>query len=320
MKTVRNNKYFISILLGLIISLLILGGLTYAYFKDVFLPSGRIVMQVLLTIYAVFIYYFFKKGFEIPNFELTENGILLTSRQEINEIKWDEISDIDYYGRNGFLKMETIKIERKIARNPFLIYHCHYSNAKEITQAIQFCYDSYKNKGEIDLKLFVPIEITPCNNDNIHFENFNIISRTPFVTFRSFIPLVGIFGIYKILTAEYIPTNGLIGMFVVIAVSFLPAIIGIGKIGISGKYLVVENYYFPIKKVFRIAEIREIFIEDPGGKSAYAVRLITIDCNQKTFRIANFLKKDWIKLERVLKEKDLIVNNTLYKEKNKNKA
>src|SRR5665648_652617 len=84
MKTVRNNKYFISILLGLIISLLILGGLTYAYFNDVFL----------------------QKAYEIPDFELSENGILLTSRKEINEIKWDEISDIDYYGRNGFLMME----------------------------------------------------------------------------------------------------------------------------------------------------------------------------------------------------------------------
>jgi len=126
-------------------------------------------------------------------------------------------------------------------------------------------------------------------------------------------PLFGVWGIYKILTADFVPLAGIIASCVLSLLFLLIGVFGIGKIGVSDKYLTMENFYFPIQKAYKLSDINEIFIENPGGKSPDLIRIITNDYNQKSFRLANFIKRDWIQTENILKIKGITVHNRLYK-------
>jgi len=280
---------------------------------DFFLPQGDIIMPIVLILYAIFIFLLYRKALYTQKVTILNNGIILTRKDEKKEIKWSEISDIDYDGRNGFLRMVTIKIKIKSSRNPILIYYSHYSNSSTITEAIKFCFDFYKLGKDIDLKLFTPIIIAPVCKSKIRYEQFDYVSRIPITNWSSLFLLSGFFGIYKMLTAEFIPLIGLIMLLILIALSLIAGIGGNGKIGISDNYLVFKYYYSPIRTIFRLKDIQQVYIENPGGKSPNAIRIITNDGKQKTIMIANFLNKDWGKLENILTTKKLKVNNTLIK-------
>lgn len=55
-------------------------------------------------------------------------------------------------------------------------------------------------------------------------------------------------------------------------------------------------------------DIEHVILENPGGNSGFAIRVVTIDGKQKTFRLANFTKSDRNRLEKRLIEKDLKVD------------
>lgn len=268
-------------------------------------------MPIVLIIFAIFIFLLYRQALNTQKITILNNGIILTRKNEKKEIKWSEISDIDYDGRNGFLRMVTIKIKTKSSRKPVLIYHSHYANSSIFTGAIKYCFDSYKLGNDIDLKLFTPIKIAPISKNKIRDEQFEYVSRIPITNLRSFFPFLGFFGIYKMVTAEYIPMIGIIMVSIIAALSFLAGILGMGKIGISDDYLVIKHYYFPIQTIFRLKDIQQVYIESPGNKSPNAIRIITNDSIQKTIPIANFLKKDWGKLGNLLSKRDIRVFNTL---------
>lgn len=317
MKSIKNNKYWIGIFLGLLFSLTILIAILFLYVNDVFLQNGKIIIPILLIAYGTFIFFFFRKLFQSQIIELSNNGIHFIKKNEIKKIGWSEISDIDYYGRNGFLGTETIKINKKKSRNPILIYHSHFSNSNVITQAIKYCFESCKSEKKIDLKAFSPIIINTVSKDKTKFGKFNYISRTPLAAFNSYVPLLGIFGIYKLVNAEFIQVEGVISISILILLTFLVGILRIGRIGISENYLISEHYYLPISKVFRLIDIQEVFIENPELRSPSAIRIVTKNGKQKTITIANFLRKDWSKLDKILKENNITVINTLENELNK---
>jgi len=313
MDSIRNRKYWIEIYVGLAIFSSSLIVLLILFLLDFFLPVGDIIMPIVLIIYAIFIFLLYKQALYTQKITILNNGIILTRKNEKKEIKWSEISDIDYDGRNGFLRMVTIKIKTKSSGNPVLIYHSHYANSSIFTEAIKYCFDSYKLGNDIDLKLFTPIKIVPISKNKIRYEQFEYVSRIPVTNLRSFYPFLGFFGIYKMVTAEYIPMIGIIMGSIIAALSFLAGILGMGKIGISDNYLVIKNYYFPIQTVFRLKDIQQVYIESSGYKSPNAIRIITNDSKQKTIPIANFLKKDWGELGNLLTKRDIKVYNTLIK-------
>lgn len=270
-------------------------------------------MPIVLVLYATFIFFYFKKVFDTYKIELTNNEIKLIQKNEIKGIKWNEILNVDDYGRNGFLGMQTIKIELKNQRNPILLYHSHYSNSNELTQAIRYCHNLSKSEINVDINSFKPINLKPIKKREAKFEKISFITRIPLTSFRSYFPLLSLFFIFKLLTLDSIPIAVLTIFVFMIIVFFIIGIVGIGKAGTSDKYLVVQNYYFPFERIFRLNEIQEIFIEFPGYNSANAIRVITNDGKQKTLRLANYLKKDWLQLEKMLIDKNIKVNNTLYK-------
>ncbi|WP_346861501.1 hypothetical protein [uncultured Draconibacterium sp.] len=251
MKSTRNNKYWLSIYFGLILSLTVLITLTILYFTGVLLPNGNIIIPIVLFLYAIFIFFYFKKLLRTYKIELTNDEIKLIRKNEVKKIKWNEILNVDDYGRNGFLGMETIKIKLRNHRNPILLYHSHYSNSNTLTQAVRFCHNLSKSGINVDLKSFTPINIKPIKKYEAKYEKINFITRIPLTTFRSYYPLLSIFFFLKLLTLENI-TISVLTIFVFITIIFLAVgIIGIGKAGTSDKYLVVQNYYFPIEKIYR---------------------------------------------------------------------
>jgi len=165
----------------------------------------------------------------------------------------------------------------------------------------------------IDLKSIIPVRIESISTKQTRFEKFEYINRSPLTTFRSYMPIVGVWGIYIIFSADSVPLAGIIASCVLSLLLLFIGVFGIGRIGISGEYLTISNFYFPVQKSYRLSDINEIFIENPGGKSPNLIRIITNDYNQKSFRLANFIKKDWIQTESILKRKDLTVHIRLCK-------
>lgn len=276
-------------------------------------PKGLILFVISLLIpYSVLIFFMYKKLLFSYQLDISNDGILLTTKNERTQIKWSEVSGVEYFNKTDYSGLPSIKIDLKNSKKPIFLNHSHYSNASYLTQTIKYCYDSFNKNEDFDLKSFIPICIESISNKQIRFEKFEYINRSPFTTFRSYLPLLGVWGIYKMLTANYVPLDGIIAICVMFLLSLFAGVYGIGKIGISDEYLILENFYFPIKKAYRLSDIREIFIENPA-RDSNLMRIITNDYNQKSFRLANFIKKDWIKIENILKSKSITVHNNLYK-------
>ena len=279
--------------------------------KDTRLFAIVIPLNVLLIALII------RKVVRIPSVILSNIGIAIESKKNKRQIKWTEITNVDFFGRNGTFRMEAIKIETKLRRKPFLIYYSHYSNSNRIAQAIEFLYESTKNNDSFNLASFVPLTISSVQANKCRFENFQYISRIPLVSFRSYFPLIGVVLIYLGVTEGNNP-KGLVVTGIVISIymsaflTFLIGFIGMSRIGISNELLRIENYYFSYGKTYQLNDIKEIFIEHPGGKAPNAIRIIFCDCTSKTFSVANFLKKDWLDLSNKLKQKKIILINNLY--------
>jgi len=313
MRSIGNNKYWLGNYFVLLICILIIPGILVLPLKLDSLKERILFKLSILIPYSIFIFFMFKKLLFSYKIDISNDGILLTIKNERKQIKWSEILAVEYFNKTDFSGLPSIKIDLKNSKKPIFLNHSHYSNAGYLTQAIKYCYDSFNKNEFFDLKSIIPVRIESVSNKQIRFEKFEYIKRCPFTTFRSYMPLIGVWGIYKILTADFVPLAGIIASFVMSLLFLFIGVFGIGKIGISGEYLMIKNFYFPIQKSYRLSDINEIFIENPGGKSSNIIRIITNDYNQKSFRLANFIKKDWIQTESILKSKGLTVHNRLYK-------
>jgi len=313
MRSIRNNKYWLGNYIVLLISILVIPGILVASYRPNS-PKGPILFVISLLIpYSIFIFFMFKKLLFSYIIDISNDGILLTTKYERKQIKWSEVSAVEYFNKTDFSGLPSIKIDLKNSKKPIFLNYSHYSNSSYLTQAIKYCYDSFNKNEDFDLQSIIPIRIESVSNKQTQFEKFEYINRSPLTTFRSYMPLVGVWGIYKILTVDFVPLAGIIAMYVLSSLLLFIGVFGIGKIGISAEYLTIENYYFPIQKAYRLSDINEIFIENPGGKSPNIIRVITNDYNQKSSRLANFTKEDWIQTENILKGKGITVHNRLYK-------
>jgi len=257
-----------------------------------------------------------------PTVLLSNIGISIDNNKR--QIKWTEITDIDFHNRNVAFRLEAIKIKIKGSRKPFLIYYSHYSNSNIIAQAIRYLYESTKNNEKPNLDAFVPISIDSIQTSMLGREIFQYISRIPLVSFRSYFPLIGVVLIYLGVTEgnapkDLVATGVLISIYISAFLTFCVAFMGMTRIGISNEVLRIENYYFSYGKIYQLKDISEVFIEHSGGKAPYALRIILLDNTSKTFFAANLLKRDWMDLYNKLDDKKIKVTNNLYKT-NRNKV
>ena len=59
-------------------------------------------------------------------------------------------------------------------------------------------------------------------------------------------------------------------------------------------------------------------LENKGSKKPNSLRIITNDYTHKVFFLSNFMKKDWLMIESLLREKGVEVDNLLYIKTSKN--
>lgn len=311
MKSIRNKKYWLASYSALAICILTIPAILVSTFKHDLSDKTMILLITMSVLFSTYIFLIFKRLLVSYQIDISNNGILLTKNSEKKKIKWSEISDIEYFENTDFSGSPSIKIKLNNSKKLIFLNHYHYSNSDALTQTIKYCYESFNNE-DFNLDLFIPIEINSIPNKHTRFEKFDFINRTPLTTMRSYLPIVGVWGVYKVLTTESIPQVGIIVILIMFLLSLFIGIVGIGKIGISDNYLTIENFYLPIQKTYRLSDINKIFIENPGGNSPNLIRIITNDYNQKSFRLANFIKNDWLQTEKILKGKGISVDNRLY--------
>jgi len=318
MNSIKNISYQLKVLASMTLNYVSFLVMIYFCFKQNISTGDFVLLLIGILLNLVFIILVIRKLMIIPEILLSNNGISIESKKNKRLINWSEITDIDFYGRNGAFRMETIKIKTKLSRKPFLIYYSHYSNSSIIAQAISFLYESIKNNENSNLASFVPLTIASVEANKFRFENFQYISRIPLVSFRSYFPLMGAILIY-ILVTDVNGHEGLVVKGIVISIymsAFLTFFIGFSgmtKIGISNEFLRIENYYFSYGKTYRLKDIKEVYIECTSGKAPNSLRLILRDNTSKAFFAANFLKRDWIDLGNKLYDKKIKVTNNLYK-------
>lgn len=313
MKSIRNNKYWIVNYIVLTICTLVVPAILVPTFTHDLSNESMILLTSMSVLYSIFIFFIFKKLFFSYKIDISKDGILLTTNNEKKQIKWSGISEIEYFEKTDFSGLPSIKINLRDSKKSIFLNHSHYSNSGNLTQMIKYCYDSFNNNEEFTLNLFVPIKINSISNKHTRFEKFDFINRSPLTTMRSYLPIVGFWGVYIVITIDSIPIAGIIGIFIMFLLSLFVGMAGIGKIGISDKYLIIENFYLPIQKTYRLSDINKIFIGNPGANSPNLIRIITTDYNQKSFRLANFIKTDWLQTEKKMKDKGINVVNRLYK-------
>lgn len=311
MQSIKNKKYWIGHYIVLTICVLIIPVILTPILNHDLPKQSTILLTAMIVLYLIFIFFMFKKLLFSYKLNMSNEGILFISKHDREQIKWDDILDIQYFEKTDFFRLPSIKIDLKSSKKSVFINHSHYSNSNILTQAIKYCYDSINQRKTVDLNSFVPIKIDSVSNIQTRFEKMDYISPSPLTTLRSYLPFFGFFGIYKIVTTDFIPLVGIISILIISALSMLVGVIGIGKLGFSDKYLTIENFYLPIQKTYRLADIKKVFIENLGVNTPNQIRIITNDYGQKSFRLANFVKKDWKQLEKILTEKNIDIDNRL---------
>lgn len=322
MKTQKSRNYLIQSYVGLITILLTLGGLTALTLRNF---SGNSAnhskLWGILILAGLYMLFFAWKTLRIPEIEISKAGISIISGKEEKKIKWGDISDIDYHGRYKVLNLnrEAILIKTKSSTKPVVIYYSPYSNANEIGGAIKSCRTAYQKGGTPDLKVFELPKIAAVSKDSLSSENFKYVSRVPLFSFYTYFALFIISGaIYAGRTQ--IPVKGanqIVALIMLLIFFILGLILGVlfmSKVGLSNRYLVIKNFYFPYRKVFRIEDIKEVIIERPSANNPRTsgmkgIRVVSKDGSRKIHTIMNFLDSDWEKLEKLLQEKKIPVQN-----------
>lgn len=321
MKTQKSKKYQIGIYVTLAISLLALGGLAFVTAKTRADVSHLYKMWALLAAYALFLFFFFSKALKIPEIWISKDGISVISGNNKKRIKWKDISDVDYYGRDKVLNRETILIKTKNSSKPVSIYYSRYSNANEIVEAIKSCRTAYQNGETSNLKVVELPKSNAVSESRLSSGNFEYVSRLPLFSVQTYLALFLIFmsidGIFK-----QIPVKGanqiiaIIMLLIIFILSSLIGVLGIFKVGISNQYLMIKHFYFPYRKGYRIEDIKEVIIERPLKNNPQTgwmkgMRIIFTDESRKVRVITNFYNGDWNKLEMLLRKKKIPVQNNL---------
>lgn len=307
MKSISNKWYWFRTFIGLALCLVFFFSLLYLTIFYVDGWKGQAAMAFTSVVWLLFVFYVFRQLLKVVSVHVTNQGILIATSKEVKTIGWKDIQDISYYRRNGFLQMDTITIKVLDMPQPIKIHTQHFANSFELVQALKFGYESFDQKGYVDFDGLSLRKVRPVDNNEIAYQNFVQIVRLPLLNPRTYFPLVGLFALYKLSTVPSIHIVALIIFVLLILMSFLIGTLGMGKVGISEKFLVVASYYYPYRKYYRLADIDCVYIERPTNSGLKSVRVLTVDGRQKLFPLDNLLKADWDLLADALSKKGLRV-------------
>ena len=309
MKSISNKWYWIGIGFGLVVSLVIFCSLLYLVLYVVDESTGKITLLISLLLYAFSLIFFFRKLFVAPTIQIDDMGILVSSSKKTTSILWSDILDICYYCPNGFLQMTTVTIKIANSLSDVKLYTDHYANRRDLVQVIKYGYSSFRQNGTVSLQNFIRKNIKPVNSSDTKLNKFEWVSHTPFGNPRSYFPLIGLFALYKLITAPPIHIVAVLIFVFIIACSFLIGTLGMGRVGFSDRFIVFSSFYYPYRKYYRLCDIECIVFEYPTKNSSKAARVITIDGGQKLFALANFSKDKWTSLGYALAKKGVTVTN-----------
>lgn len=321
MKTHKSKKYLIQIYVALVVFILSLAVLVFFLIKyPPHAVSNIILLWGMVALIGVVILFIIRNKVRIPEVTVSRSGIdICAGGGQQKRIRWSEISDIDYYSGGKTSNREFINIKTKASSKPIVINYNFYSNANEIVQAIQACRTAVINGETPTLKGFSEIKIQEVSPDELSSEKFEYVSRWPLFTLYTYLALYIIGGaIYA--GYSQIPvkgTNQIVALIVLLVFSGLGIILGtlfMSKVGLSNRYLVIKNFYFPYRRVFRLEDITEVILERPNKNTSQTfgmkgIRVITKDGNRKIHTIMNFLDRDWNKLQKMLQDKKIPVQN-----------
>ena len=293
MKSIANKWYWFGVYIGLALCLVFFFSLLYFTIFYVDGWKGQAAMVLTGVIWVLFIFYLFRELLKVVSIQITNQGILVATSKEVKTIGWRDIREVSYYRRNGFMQMDTITISAIDLPQDVKIHTNYFANSHELVQAIKYGVDSFEQKVYVELSGLSLIKVKPINLDEIRYQNFVQISRLPILNPRTYFPLVGLFGLYKLITAPSIHLFAIIMFVAIILISFLIGTLGMGRIGVSDKFIVLASYYYPYRKYFRLSDIDCIYIERPTNSGLKSVRVLTLDGKQKLFPLDNLLKADW---------------------------
>ena len=309
----RSRGNLLGVFAALIVCFATIG--LFVYFRETVMPTRRVVADMLIVFVVVVTFFVSRIVLKIPRIEVLPEGIVVSFMNDIKKIGWNDISDINYHGNDGIMRTETVTIKTILSHKPVLIHYAFYSNTNELIQAIKYGVDAHKMGKKVDFANFVATNALPVTEEEEYLESYRVVSRTPLLSIMGFFPLCALFGFYQILTAPLITVLGIVLMLVFMILINVPIFFLIGKVGVSARYLKISNYYIPYKRVFRLEDIQEVFIEPSSNNRKNVLKVFFKDSKMKIFPIIGFLKKDWLELEGILTAKGIVVNNKLYPKK-----
>ena len=309
MNSISNKWYWIGIGFVLVVSLIIICSLLYLVLYVVNGLAGQVALLLTLLMCAVTLMFLFRKLLVAPAVQVDDKGILVSLSKKTTTIPWTSIVDICYYCPNGFLQMTTITIKVANSLSDVKLYTAHYANRKDLVQVIMYAYSMFGDKGTVSLQDFTRKCIKPVCSSETRFERFEFISRTPFGNPRSYFPLISLFAIYKLIETPSIHILAVFMFAVLIVLSFLIGTIGMGRVGVSDRFVVFSSFYYPYRKYYRLGDIDSIFFEYPSKNSSKAARVVTVDGGQRLFTLANYNKTSWTLLGNALAKRGVVVSN-----------
>ncbi len=309
----RSRGNLLGLIVLLIVNFALIGSLVY--FRETVMPTRRVVIDVLIAFMVVVTFFLSRIALKIPRIEVLPEGLVVSFMNDIKKIGWSDISDINYHGKDGIMRTETVTVKTILSHKPVLIQYGFYSNTNELIQAIKYGVDAHKMGKKVDFANFVTTNALPVTEEEEYLESYRVVSRTPLLSEFGMFPLLGLWGIYKMFTSPHITTEGIVLLIVFMVLINFPVFLFIGKVGASARYLKISNYYIPYKRVFRLEDIQSVFIEPSANNRKNVLKVFFKDSKMKIFPIIGFLKKDWLELEGILTAKGIVVYNKLYPKK-----
>ncbi|PZO27296.1 MAG: hypothetical protein DCE86_13385 [Flavobacteriaceae bacterium] len=281
---------------------LLIINLAFLCFSIFFFISNEVNAHALGFIFigmaAVFNYIFLKKS---PKIIVNYKGIQVGKKQYY----WNDRLEIEITGKGmGYIHSdyEATKILFK-NQDVVCIYDVYYANSPEIK--------SFINQVVINKSEAFKFEKIRLEKKNLTFENLKTFKGHPIFSFR------GIMMWGLILFVIFVPSKNpksleFVPILVVSAFCLFWFLLNSWMahyFQISNKYFIVKNhYFFWIKKVYLLKDIREI-VYDQQVRQPNALRIITKDFDNSRFLAGTLRDKHWLEMMTVLRNKKIKVRN-----------
>ena len=284
-----------------------LGGLlTTVGILEIHIPM--IIIGLAFISAGVYVVYWTIK--QVPRIHIDHTKIRLVTLFDCKEIFWGDIKRIRFTGKGSFVAnlntpTECMTIFMRDGRK-VQVFDQFYSNSPLLKQYVKRFHERERNSNSIILTE------TDINYQLIRLEKFKYVKGRKY-SLSNFTLIVAIPLFIIFLKIEKPDNPALLMLFTGFLYLFLFLITAFSSnyIGISNKFLIVKNNYFPwIRKIYLLTEIKEIVFESPP-KIPDCFRIITHSFSNKSFPARLLRDKDWKALSKLIKAEGVRVRNEL---------